>query len=409
MTSNNDDEVLDMHAGDDPPALAGMVDGAWLDTQQFPPLRYAVPGIIPEGLGVLVGPPKAGKSWLVANIGLAAAAGSKALGRIPVAQRPVLYLALEDGHRRLQTRFRRIMAGSPIPAAMHVIIRAQPYQVIPMVREFLALHEDRQPLVILDTLGRVKPPNRPGGDPYALDYAIGASLKEAIDYCPGAILLMVHHSRKAESADFVDAVSGTQGIAGSADFVMVLARKRHCDDAVLAVTGRDITENEYAITTNEGLWSLDGADLAAAAGRARERRNEGKLGDRALEVLALVNSRAQTRAADLAALGIDQEQGRVYLNRLADSSRINKVSRGVFGPKVNPEQLTLPGGEPSAVTTVTTVTSNQSSQLDDGGSEAGNVTPIRPTVTSEMGNPDPPDGNVTPITDVTPIKPEWQL
>jgi hypothetical protein len=55
--------------------LTGMRDGAWLDAQEFPPHEYAVPGIIPEGFGLLVAPPKAGKSWLVAGIGLACAVG----------------------------------------------------------------------------------------------------------------------------------------------------------------------------------------------------------------------------------------------------------------------------------------------------------------------------------------------
>ena len=78
-------------------------------------------------MGLLVGPPKKGKSWLVANIGLAVAAGGLALGVIPVTQRPVLYLALEDGHRRLQSRFRRILGfGQPIPADIEVITKATP-------------------------------------------------------------------------------------------------------------------------------------------------------------------------------------------------------------------------------------------------------------------------------------------
>ena len=50
-------------------------NGTWLDEQHFPPLEYAVPGIITEGMGLLVGPPKKGKSWFVGNIGLAVAAG----------------------------------------------------------------------------------------------------------------------------------------------------------------------------------------------------------------------------------------------------------------------------------------------------------------------------------------------
>jgi hypothetical protein len=48
-----------------------------------------------------------------------------------VGQRPVLYLALEDGHRRLQQRFRTIMANQPIPQGMHVIIHAQTHESDP--------------------------------------------------------------------------------------------------------------------------------------------------------------------------------------------------------------------------------------------------------------------------------------
>lgn len=309
-----------------------MVNGAWLDAQNFPPLVYAVPGIVPEGFGLLVAPPKAGKSWFVADAGLAVAAGGKALGRITVgAQRPVLYLALEDGHRRLQSRFRRIMADQPIPEAIHVIIRAQPYQVIPMIAEFLQRHSDRQPLIILDTLGRAKPSRPAGADPYQFDYQVGVQLKTAVDQTPGATLLVVHHTRKQESSDFVDSVSGTQGISGSADFVLVLARKRHSDEALLSVTGRDIPECEYALHADDGmLWRLDGVDLAAASRAAQLRREEGQLGDRALEVLAFVNERDNTRAADLAAIGIDSHQARTYLSRLAESGRIRKDGRGLY-------------------------------------------------------------------------------
>jgi hypothetical protein len=35
-----------------------MFDGSWLDSQRFPPLEYAVPGIVAEGFGLLVAPPK---------------------------------------------------------------------------------------------------------------------------------------------------------------------------------------------------------------------------------------------------------------------------------------------------------------------------------------------------------------
>ena len=107
MTAAGVDDEVDI--------LAGMRNGAWLDAQVFPPLEYVVPALITEGAGILIGPPKLGKSWLVANFGLACAAGGSALGRIRVTPRPVLYLALEDGERRLQSRFRTITCGEPIP------------------------------------------------------------------------------------------------------------------------------------------------------------------------------------------------------------------------------------------------------------------------------------------------------
>jgi AAA domain len=345
--------------------LTGMFNGAWLDQQEFLPLEYAVPGIIPEGFGVLAAPPKTGKSWLVCNIGLACAAGGTALGRITVTQRPVLYLALEDGQRRLQTRCRRIMANQPLPDGIDFIIRADNSTIaFGMICEFLTRHRDDKPLIILDTLGRAKPVRPTGADPYQFDYNVGVQLKTAVDKTPGATLLVVHHTRKAESSDFLDAVSGTQGIAGSADFVIVLMRKRHSDDAFLNITGRDVVEAEYAFTVTDGIWSLAGRTLAESASEAETRRERQQLGDRALEVLGFVNGRAETRAADLAALAIGKEQARVYLNRLAESGRIDKIGRGVFKPSregkwggvMSVTSVTSQGRNVTAITDITDIT-----------------------------------------------------
>jgi RecA-family ATPase len=362
------DELLEMYAEDqrhdatrNGSLLGDMFNGTWLDAQTFPPLEYAVPGIIPEGFGVLAAPPKTGKSWLVCGLGLACAAGGTALGTITVPKRPVLYMALEDGKRRLQSRCRRIMANQPIPAGLNFITHAENSHItFGMLFEFLQHHHDDKPLVILDTLGRAKPTRPPSADPYQFDYKVGSQLKTAVDAVPGATLLVVHHTRKAESSDFIDAVSGTQGIAGSADFVLVLMRKRHSDEAFLSVTGRDVSEAEYALTVHEGLWQLDGASLSESALAAEMRREQQRLGDRALEVLAIVNQRAQTRGSDLAQIGIGKDQARIYLNRLAESGRIKKISRGVYKPIAPRSQCVTPvtnvTSEPENVTEVTNVT-----------------------------------------------------
>src|SRR5262249_55507671 len=125
----------DQPASDDQPSLLiqRAVNGTWLGAQQFPPLEHAVDGIIPEGLGILVAPPKKGKSSLVGNVGLAVAAGGLALGAISVTRRPVLYLALEDGHRRLQSRFRHILDDDVIPEGIDVVIKASPKEALLMI------------------------------------------------------------------------------------------------------------------------------------------------------------------------------------------------------------------------------------------------------------------------------------
>ena len=145
-------------------------------------------------MGLLVGPPKKGKSWLVGNIGLAVARGGLALGAIRVAQRPVLYLALEDGDRRLQSRFRHLLGpGVPIPAGISRITEATPLEAMAVITEFMGRHLDEKPLVILDTLGKVKPNKLPGEESYLVDYKIGSRLKALADAVPGSTLLVVHH------------------------------------------------------------------------------------------------------------------------------------------------------------------------------------------------------------------------
>jgi 5S rRNA maturation endonuclease (ribonuclease M5) len=309
-------------------------NGTWLNDQQFADLEYAVDKLIPEGLGLLVGPPKKGKSFLVANIGLAVAGGGIALGAIPVTARPVLYLALEDGYRRLQSRFLRILNEGPIPAGIDVVIKASPNEALLMIGEYLSRHAGRKPLIIVDTLGKIKPAKRPGEDAYLVDYQIGSTLKTLADAVPGSTLLLVHHTRKAETIDFVDSISGTQGLAGSVDFVLVLNRKRHANDATLSVTGRDVPEGEYALMADDGiLWRLDGADLATAHDTVEQRRALEKMGDRMMDVFLFVHNSNDPVTATAVATALDDMDGATagtYLRRLAANDYITRVGRGQY-------------------------------------------------------------------------------
>ena len=80
-----------------------------LQTMTFPPMRYVLPGLIPEGLTILAARPKAKKSWLMLDLAVAVAAGRFLLGDLKPAEGDVLYLALEDSHRRLQRRLDKLL------------------------------------------------------------------------------------------------------------------------------------------------------------------------------------------------------------------------------------------------------------------------------------------------------------
>ncbi len=319
------------------PSLLGRVrNGEWLDAQHFPPMQWVVPGLVAEGFGLVVGPPKLGKSWFVLGLALSSACGGRALGRIPVDARPVLYAALEDGHRRMQGRARQLLAGEPIPAAFEYFTNATPAEIMPMLAEWLGSHPGG--LVLLDTLGKVMPPSMPGESAYGRDYRVGGRLKALTDAHPGSALLVVHHNRKMASTDWMDSTSGTQGLNGSADYTIVLERSRGDGEALLKVSGRDVPEGEYQVTMTGGSWALVGDSLTAAASAAREARATVGLGDESARIVAAVAGFPDgVRAAELAlALGMtkdsDKDKVRKYLNRACDAGRIQKGARGLFLP-----------------------------------------------------------------------------
>jgi len=302
--------------------------------QHFPPIRYVVEGVIPEGLSLIVAPPKFGKSWLMLSLGLACSSGTNAFGVIPTGKsRPVLYAALEDGQRRLKARI-QLLAPDSIDTTLHFITKLSRDDVIPTLQAFVDKWHNHQPLIILDTLGKVMPPAIGGESSYERDYRVGGALKAIADSAPGAAVLVVHHTRKAEGSDFIDSVSGTQGLAGSADTIIVLSRDRMSKQAVLRVTSRDAAEGEYAIQQDDGHWSLVGNTLAEASAAVEQRRAAEGVGDRMSEILtALAAFPDGARPAEIASrVGLSADDAGRYLRRAADAGRAEKKGRGLYTP-----------------------------------------------------------------------------
>lgn len=315
----------------------------WLMQQQFPPIKYVVPGIVPEGMTLLVAAPKIGKSWLALGLALALSNGSDALGCLPVGTpRPVLYLALEDGQRRLQDRLRSLRPEI-VTHRLQFMTNMGTNSVIQTIRDYMDEYDGLDPVVILDTLGKVMPPAQGNQSAYGHDYKMLSALKATSDAVPGSSLLIVHHTRKAETGDFLDSVSGTQGIAGAADTVLMLKRNRNENRATLYLTSRDAAEGEYGLTlSNTGAWTLDGGGLEEAAKAAAIAKAADGVDVKMTELISEVGRHPQGVQPKQVAEILDWDAGmvRTYLRRATESGRILSPSRGIYTPVTSVTSVT---------------------------------------------------------------------
>jgi len=335
-----------------PRELTPFITADWLGQQVFPDLAWVVPGMFPEGYGLLVGAPKIGKSWLSMSLGIAASAGGYMFGKLYCGRpRPVLMLALEDSHRRLQSRIRKLQPEDPVwPAELNIITEVETSLVVPTIEGWLA-NQDRssRPLVILDTIGKVIPPALMGEGQYQRDYHFSSRLHNVTKAWPGMTLIGLHHDRKASAEDFVETVSGTNGLAGAADTIVVINRPRNEPEGVLKVTGRDVEEAEYGVKLVDGQWDLLGKDLREASKTARTVHATVGLGERSAEVVEFIADHPEgVRAEDIVPLGFTPGEARVYLSRLYDSGRVSRPKRGLYTPvpsvttvTKSPENITL--------------------------------------------------------------------
>lgn len=288
----------------------------------FPEPRWAIPGLVAEGVTLLAGAPKIGKSWLALNISTAVALGGKALGKVDVLGGDVLYLALEDTPRRLQSRLTKVLANATPPDRLTFAVHCEPLPLggSERIATWLDAHPDAR-LVVVDVFARVRGMAPNNLSSYDADYLAMRSLKHLADEY-GVAIVVVHHTRKAQSEDFLDAVSGTNGLAGSADAVLVLRRSRGKAAAELHVTGRDVEEAEYALDFDPrfGIWQmLDGPASDYSLGDTRRA---------ILDYLRKASTGTPKQIAD--ALGLNYETAKKTCKRMFDDDQLDTDGSGVY-------------------------------------------------------------------------------
>jgi hypothetical protein len=284
----------------------------------FQPIDWVIEKILPPGIFILAAAPKVGKSWLIMQSGTGIASRGDFLG-FQCAQGDALYLALEDNDRRMQ---KRLLAQGAVSLDIAALARFHYKTQWPRLNEggaealdqWIAEHPGTR-LVAIDLLENFRAPRKAKIDPYSQDYDALKAIRELSRKYQAIAFVFVHHTRKMSATDPLDEISGTQGIAGSADGVLVLKRPRGESRGELHVIGRDIEDDgAYVVEFMKSncKWNMVGpaSQVETGAGRVAVLEALEKLGGTAL-LDDLVLQTGKKRQYVFRILGELIERGRV--------------------------------------------------------------------------------------------------
>ena len=326
------------------------VTAADLMAAELPPVRWGVRGLLPEGVTLLAGKPKLGKSWLALGLCVAVAASGVALGARQVEQGDVLYLALEDNRRRLHKRLGKMLCG-PAPDGLEIATSWPKLDEggVEALGAWLGEHPEAR-LVAVDTLAKIRPRTR-GQNIYQEDYAALEQLLPLAAEHKVAIMV-VHHTRKMAAADPLDEVSGSTGLTGGVDGVLLLKRDRGKADAMLHVDGRDIEEPaEYDLK-----WDAETAGWTIVGDAEEYRLNKERR-----EIVELLELEDEPMGPKAVANALDKDYTAVrqLMSRMHNDGQLSQEGYGKYVCSRGPghtAHTSHSSTDGSGVTTVTSVT-----------------------------------------------------
>ena len=231
-----------------------VIDGETLMDMRLEPVRYCIEGLLPQGVAMISGAPKVGKSWMMLDWTIRIAKGEN-VWDFKTTKGTTLYLCLEDNWTRVQSRLFDVTDEAPRNAYFAISSCSLAGGLEKQIANFVNEHPDTV-LVTIDTFQMIR--NTEKDTSYSNDYQEIEKLKALADKLQITILL-VHHLRKQNDSDPLNKISGTTGISGALDTALILDKSsRNQKNATLTCTGRDIEyrELELSFSADTHTWEL---------------------------------------------------------------------------------------------------------------------------------------------------------
>jgi len=295
----------------------------------FEPQRFVVPGYVIEGLTLFAGKPKVGKSWLMLHAALSVALGDSTLG-MKCEEGDVLYCGLEDNKRRLQGRLKKLLDGRAAPNRLRLLSAGEMPRLseggLDLLRTWIKQRKNPR-LIVIDVLAKVRDPRKKDEGLYEGDYRAMQGLKALADEF-GISIVVIHHLRKMDAEDPLDQISGTTGLTGGVDTVLVLYRA--AVGVTLAGRGRDVEDINNAVLFDKDActWTVLGeaSEVQHSAGRGAI-------------LTALLGATAPMTASEISdVIGMSKANTQRLLARMANARELHRAGRGRY---VHPERPDL--------------------------------------------------------------------
>lgn len=228
--------------------------------QDFPPVVHRIAGLLTDGLNIVAGDSKCGKSWLSLDMAVAIAKGEE-FCELPTTQSKVLLMPLEDMMGGLKERF--LMSGvKKIPDNIS-ILPYDPYITGGWKLELLdeVIEDGGYEVVFIDTYAKYMGPPEQNGNAYQSEGAEIQALQSIAHKHTICMVAFTHTNQSNYGVTSQHKVNGSTAFEGFSDNLLIISK------GGITTYGRHIKQETHRFVFDQETfhWDRDGAPPEAPA------------------------------------------------------------------------------------------------------------------------------------------------